>query len=118
MVDRLVLLVGDPPKSGGQVLPHDSTFATVSGVPYAYIGGEAKCLSCQQVGPIAKAGGPYRIDHNGREVALEGDIVLCKCATPPKLIAKMLPAMNMIVSVDDRIESSGKAIFPSRPSSA
>lgn len=111
-MERTAVLVGDPPSSGGKVLQGPFTQVTVKGAPYATIGGDVQCAACNSVGVIAKAGGPYRAQMYGFEMALENDIVLCKCATPPKLIAKALAGGSPNVWVDDRLESLGAVPEP------
>jgi uncharacterized Zn-binding protein involved in type VI secretion len=111
-MNRKAVLVGDPPSSGGQVLPGNLTQVTVKGTPFAAIGGQVECATCQTVGLIAKAGGPYRPYMHGHEMALENDIVLCKCAAPSKLIARAISNNPPDVWVDDRIESMGPVPAP------
>lgn len=106
-MERKAILVGDPPSGGGAVMPGGLTQATVRGVPYATIGGAVKCSACRSIGTIAKAGGPYRVQMYGFEIALENDIVLCKCPVAPTLIAKAISSGPPNVTVDDRVESLG-----------
>jgi uncharacterized Zn-binding protein involved in type VI secretion len=111
-MNRKAVLVGDPLSSGGQVLPGTLTQITVKGTPLATIGSEAECAACQSVGLIAKAGGPYRPTMHGHEMALENDIVLCKCPVPPRLIASAIASSLTDVWVDDRVESMGPVLPP------
>ncbi|RFO95963.1 hypothetical protein DIC66_16185 [Rhodoferax lacus] len=111
-MERKAVLVGDPPSSGGAVMPGAFTQATVKGVPYATIGGAVHCVACKSIGTIAKAGGPYRLPMYGFEMALENDIVLCKCQVPPKLVAKTISSGTPKVTVDDRMESLGVVPSP------
>jgi hypothetical protein len=43
----------------------------------------------KSMGLIAKAGGPRRINHTPHEIVLDGDVLLCRCATSPRMIARM-----------------------------
>jgi CDGSH-type Zn-finger protein len=43
----------------------------------------------KSMGVIAKAGGPRRINHTPHEIVLDGDVLLCRCATSPRMIARM-----------------------------
>src|SRR5436309_1254115 len=106
---RKIIGVGDPPSSGGAVLANaNSTFSVGdAGHKAALIGGSVRCDGCNSTGIIAKAGGPRRIQFMG-EVALENDIVVCKCPQPPKLIATLHHTMNY----DDLIESLGSVPPP------
>lgn len=95
MVLRKVVVVGDKTTTSGVILPNaNSTFSVGdAGHKVALIGGTATCLACKGVGMIAKAGGPRRMQFMG-EVALEDDIVLCKCPVPPRLVANLHHTMT------------------------
>lgn len=88
---RRIAVVGDELTSGGRILDYAQTTGfTFHGHKAALIGNEAFCTKCKSAGRIAKAGGPYRMHyHTAREVALDRDIVLCKCPTPPRIIATL-----------------------------
>jgi len=110
---RKVVLVGDPPSTGGFVLPNDCR-SSVNDVPKAWVGGKVWCEACKSEGVIAKAGGPYRPMAYGGEEVLEGDLVLCQCPVAPKLIARAVSIAPPLVMVDDRIESLGELPPPFR----
>ncbi|WP_429316665.1 PAAR domain-containing protein [Paraburkholderia sp. GAS448] len=85
---RLILGVGDQPETGGHIVPLLlSVTRTILGIHVAYIGGQAYCEACKCMGQIAKAGGPRRSYVCGHEIALDGDILQCKCPNPPRMIA-------------------------------
>ncbi|WP_233872431.1 PAAR domain-containing protein [Paraburkholderia adhaesiva] len=84
---RLYLCMGDEPETGGTIAPYPSRPFTISGHQVAIIGGKAFCAACKSTGIIAKAGGPRRHKHGDNEVALDGDILLCKCPRPPRMLA-------------------------------
>ncbi|MGF6595572.1 putative Zn-binding protein involved in type VI secretion [Paraburkholderia sp. GAS448] len=85
---RFNLCVGDQPETGGHIVPHVlEVTRTILGHHVAYIGGQAYCEACKCMGQIAKAGGPRRSYVCGHEVALDGDILQCKCPNPPRMIA-------------------------------
>lgn len=88
---RRIAVVGDTLTSGGQILDYEQkTGFRFHGHKTALIGGLAYCASCKSTGAITKAGGPYRIRyHTAHEAALDRDIVLCKCPTPPAIIATL-----------------------------
>lgn len=85
-MNRRIAVVGDSLSSGGTISPYSGPPFLVHGHQAALIGGSAFCIACQSTGIIAKAGGPYRLKFQG-EVALDGDIVLCGCSTPPGITA-------------------------------
>jgi hypothetical protein len=87
---RRIAVVGDKLERGGEVLPYDGRGFTFgdAGHQVALIGGFAYCEACKSTGAIAKAGGPKRIEFMG-ETAADGDVVLCNCATPPRIVATL-----------------------------
>lgn len=87
---RRIAVVGDTLERGGQILPYAGPVFTMGDVGHqvALIGGAAYCEACKSTGVIAKAGGPRRIDFMG-ETAADRDIVLCKCSTPPRIVATL-----------------------------
>lgn len=85
-MNRRIAVVGDSLSTGGTINPYGGPPFLVHGHQAALIGGSAFCTACQSTGIIAKAGGPYRLKFQG-EVALDRDIVLCGCSTPPSIIA-------------------------------
>jgi hypothetical protein len=99
---RLALCVGDRPETGGYIEPMTvGVPSSIMGHAVAFIGGAAFCNACRTVGVIAKAGGPRRRKHCGTEIALDGDILLCKCPPSPRVVA----AMQNISRHDDMAES-------------
>ncbi|TDR27729.1 PAAR motif-containing protein [Hydromonas duriensis] len=98
MVMRKQIVVGDPPSTGGAVLPYDGPENTLHGHQVALIGGKVKCEACGKIGVIAKAGGPRRFGAgNGNQMALEGDLCICACHPPPP----MLSVLHHTSSYDD-----------------
>lgn len=91
---RKLIVVGDPPASGGAVLPYRGPMMDVFGYRIALIGGRAYCEGCNSVGIIAKAGGPRRGFFYEAEMALEGDVVICHCPAPPPLVATLVHNTN------------------------
>lgn len=85
---RLILCIGDKPETGGYI-EHDSTSKppTITGSCVAFIGSKSFCNVCKNFGLIEKSGGPSRRRHGERELALDGDILRCQCANPPKMKA-------------------------------
>lgn len=87
---RRIAVVGDSLEHGGQILPYAGPVFTMgdAGRQIALIGGQAYCEACKSKGVIAKTGGPRRLDFLS-ETAVDGDIVLCKCPTPPRIVATL-----------------------------
>ncbi|WP_348600514.1 PAAR domain-containing protein [Cupriavidus sp. BIS7] len=86
---RRIAVVGDNLwPGGGKIAGYSGRPAFFHGHQPALIGGEAYCEACKSIGAIAKAGGPRRMLFMG-EIALDGDIVMCRCATPPRIVATL-----------------------------
>lgn len=73
---------------GGVILPDAGRAAFFDDHQPALVSGLARCDACKSIGIIAKAGGPRRLEFMG-EIALDGDIVLCGCPTPPRIAATL-----------------------------
>jgi hypothetical protein len=88
---RRIAVVGDTLSCGGEVLDYvQGTGFRFHGHKAALLGKEAFCLTCKSTGILAKAGGPYRLQYETtHHVALDGDIVLCQCSTPPRITASL-----------------------------
>lgn len=101
---RRIAVVGDKLETGGHILAYAGppfTFGD-AGHQVALIGGLAFCEACESTGRIAKMGGPKRIEFMG-ETAADGDIVQCRCATPPRIVA-LLSGNSWC---DDQAEAAG-----------
>lgn len=87
---RRIAVVGDQLDTGGQIESYAGQVCTWGdgGHQVALIGGMAYCEACKSIGTIAKSGGPRRIQFMG-ETAADGDLVLCNCATPPRIVARL-----------------------------
>ncbi|MDR0478035.1 MAG: PAAR domain-containing protein [Desulfobulbaceae bacterium] len=87
-------VVGDQLEYGGEILPYDfppnsGWGYTIMGHQIAHVGDKAFCARCQHIGVIAMAGGQHRGRHMGLAEALDFDIVLCACKTPPRIMARL-----------------------------
>ncbi|MFM0731540.1 PAAR domain-containing protein [Paraburkholderia sediminicola] len=100
---RLYICIGDQPETGGQIEPYVGPRTTFYGHQAAMIGAGVYCNACKSTGVIAKAGGPRRRKHHGSEIVLDGDILLCGCAQPPRMIA----SMQRNARFDDLAETMG-----------
>lgn len=103
---RRIAVVGDRLENGGEILSYAGppfTLGDDASHQVALICGEAYCEACKSTGVIAKAGDPRRIEFMG-ETAADGDIVLCNCPTPPRIVAKLAGESWC----DDEAESVGK----------
>ncbi|MBP7564692.1 MAG: PAAR domain-containing protein [Burkholderiaceae bacterium] len=78
---------GDSTTSQGVVLTGLATM-THDGLPMAFEGDSVSCPACKSTGVIQCVGEriPFKGPH-GREAALEGDLCICRCTPPPRLVA-------------------------------
>lgn len=84
---RRIAVAGDQlGPHGGQVAGYEGRPAFFHGHQPALVGGKAYCQGCKSTGTIAKSGGPRRMQFMG-EIALDGDIVLCACPSPSRIVA-------------------------------
>jgi hypothetical protein len=88
---RRIAVVEDTLDGGGKIGDYQQPLGfRARGHKVALIGGMAHCEVCKSAGPIAKSGGPRRPLYRGvQEVALDGDIVRCHCATPRRIVAAL-----------------------------
>ena len=87
MGTRFYIHVGDTTTSAGKVLTGLST-STWHGLPNAFDGDAVECPKCGSVGQIRTVGSRISsVGSHGRQRALSGDLCLCKCSPPPRLVA-------------------------------
>ncbi|KAF3997382.1 PAAR domain-containing protein [Glaciimonas immobilis] len=87
MAKRYYILIGDLTTAKGFVTEGLST-NRCQGRHRAYEGDKIDCRSCKSTGIIRCSG--TRISNtgsHGKEAALDGDLCICKCDPPPRLIA-------------------------------
>lgn len=63
-----------------------SSAVSIDGARIALEGDEVSCHACGGTGVIRCTGPRTPEHHDGRPVALENDLCLCNCATPPRLV--------------------------------
>jgi uncharacterized Zn-binding protein involved in type VI secretion len=68
------------------VVTSASSTVSVDGARIALEGDEVSCHACGGTGTIRCTGPRTPERHDGRLVALENDLCICNCATPPKLV--------------------------------
>jgi uncharacterized Zn-binding protein involved in type VI secretion len=102
VLTRAFLKIGDKTTSGGVVVQGFSN-ATHFGTELTYIGASVYCPACESTGHIIPDGG-HRLPMNwmGKQPALENDLCLCKCGTPPSILASQ---RSGVVSEDDRAQA-------------
>lgn len=107
---RKLLCVTDPPVTGGAILPNGGTYTVGNdGYPVAYLGDKASCQACGSIGVIVMAGGTRRMNFgDGKQIALEGDLLGCKCTVKPIIISDKANAQNYDDMGDVAINIDGR----------
>lgn len=86
MSQRYLITLGARTTVGGKVISASSN-RSINGVKVAVEDDKVMCAACRSLGTI-KLSGPHLTElSNGKHVALQDDLCLCKCASPPRLIA-------------------------------
>jgi uncharacterized Zn-binding protein involved in type VI secretion len=83
---RYLITLGAPTTAGGKVTSAHH-FRKIDGVQVAVEGDKVWCPQCNSEGVI-KPDGPRLTELvNGKQVALQDDLCICKCSPPPRLTA-------------------------------
>ncbi|MDR1064116.1 MAG: PAAR domain-containing protein [Azoarcus sp.] len=83
---RYVITRGARTTANGVVLT-GSELCDIDGIPVAREGDLIDCPACNGTGRIRCVGPRIPSDIEGRQKALEGDLCICGCSPPPKLLA-------------------------------
>ena len=99
---RYTITLGAPTTAGGKVISASSD-GSIGGMPIALEGDLVTCPVCKTAGKIQCVGPRIPETWNGKNVALENDLCICRCVNAPKL----LPSQNLRCQV---IKDSGRAL--------
>ncbi|MPQ57339.1 PAAR domain-containing protein [Duganella sp. FT27W] len=83
---RYHITLGASTSAGGKVISASSA-CLINGVRIALEGDQIFCPACKSPGKIALCGTRIPESWNGKQVALQDDLCLCRCPSPPRLIA-------------------------------
>ena len=83
---RYHITLGASTSAGGKVISASSA-CSINGVKVALEGDQVFCPACKSPGKIALCGTRIPESWNGKQVALQDDLCLCRCPSPPRLIA-------------------------------
>ncbi|MQR02360.1 PAAR domain-containing protein [Glaciimonas soli] len=114
-MERYFIVHGDKTTVDGVVLALLNP-ATDSGRNIAVAGDSVLCPKCNTTGRIFPTGPRLPLTFYGNEVALHGDLCLCKCEPPPRLIASLGNAR--MITESEGIGSQGTGPRPSDISTA
>jgi uncharacterized Zn-binding protein involved in type VI secretion len=99
---RYTITLGASTTAGGKVISASSD-GSIGGMPIALEGDLVTCPVCKTAGKIQCVGPRIPETWNGKNVALENDLCICRCANAPKL----LPNQNLRCQV---IKDAGRAL--------
>jgi uncharacterized Zn-binding protein involved in type VI secretion len=99
---RYTITLGAPTSSGGKVISASSD-GKIDASPIALEGDLVTCPVCKTAGKIMCVGPRIPETWGGKNVALENDLCICRCATPPRL----LPNQTLRCQV---IKDTGRAL--------
>lgn len=99
---RYTITLGAPTTSRGKVISASSD-GRIDGVPIALEGDLVACPACKTAGKILCVGPRIPETWNGKNVALENDLCVCRCAISPKL----MPSQTLRSQV---IKDTGRAL--------
>ena len=99
---RYTITLGASTTSGGKVISASSD-GKIDGFPIALEGDLVTCPVCKTAGKILCVGPRIPETWSGKNVALENDLCICRCVTPPRL----LPNQTMRSQV---IKDTGRAL--------
>ena len=83
---RYTMTLGSPTTAGGKVITASSAIS-INGAKVALEGDSVSCPVCKSEGKIRCDGPRLREFFGEKKVALDGDLCMCGCPTPPRLIA-------------------------------
>lgn len=99
---RYTITLGAPTTTGGKVISASGD-GKIDGAPIALEGDLVTCPVCKTAGKIQCVGPRIPEILNGKNVALENDLCICRCAVPPRL----MPSQTLRSQV---IKDTGRAL--------
>lgn len=108
MVTRYLITLGASTTAGGKVISAGSC-QSINGAGIACEGDKVICPACTSTGFVALNGPRLSQTDNGKQVALSDDLCICKCPSPPRLIASQNFAMQTVDSASHAGQSATTA---------
>jgi uncharacterized Zn-binding protein involved in type VI secretion len=96
MITRYHITLGATTTAGGKVITSGCAFFTINGAPIALERDKCWCPKCNSEGVIMLDGPRLNERGNGLQKALSGDLCVCKCAPPPRLVAAQTQSYQTI----------------------
>jgi uncharacterized Zn-binding protein involved in type VI secretion len=105
---RYTITLGAPTSSGGKVISASSD-GKIDGSPIALEGDLVTCPVCKTAGKILCVGPRIPETWGGKNVALENDLCICRCATHPRLLPNQTMRCQVIKDTGRALSSPGPA---------
>lgn len=83
---RYHITLGASTTTGGKVISASSA-CSINGIKVAVEGEQVSCPACKATGTIRIFGARIPESWNGKQVALQDDLCVCRCSSPPRLVA-------------------------------
>lgn len=116
MVKRAVSVIGDITSLGGIVEDTDNIIAHFMGKNVANIGDSATCPVCKKArGKIIQIG-ERQVQIEGKQIAVENDIVACGCPFGSHVILKQQDVIHLDIEIKDASEDPNYKHLLGRPS--
>lgn len=110
---RYTITLGAPTSSGGKVISASSA-GKIDGAPIALEGDLVTCPVCKTAGKILCVGPRIPETWGGKNVALENDLCICRCASAPRLLPNQTLRCQVIKDTG-RALSNPAAMAAARP---
>lgn len=104
---RYTITLGAPTTSGGRVISSSSD-SKIDGVPIALEGDLVTCPACKSAGKIMCVGPRIPETWKGKNVALENDLCLCRCAVHPRLMPRQYMRSQVIKDTGSALSNPGQ----------
>jgi uncharacterized Zn-binding protein involved in type VI secretion len=108
---RYTITLGAPTTSGGKVISASSG-GKIDGAPIALEGDLVTCPQCKTAGKILCVGPRIPETWGGKNVALENDLCVCRCATHPRLLPNQTMRCQVIKDTGRALSNPGAAPAP------
>ncbi|MES2317622.1 MAG: PAAR domain-containing protein [Pseudomonadota bacterium] len=108
---RYTITLGAPTTAGGKVISASSD-GQIDGAPIALEGDLVTCPRCKTAGKILCVGPRIPETWGGKNVALENDLCICRCALAPRLLPNQTLRCQVIKDTGRALSNPGATAVP------
>ncbi|MCM2448226.1 PAAR domain-containing protein [Rahnella sp. CG8] len=109
-MNRYVLVLGDKTTAGGSIIGCSAINTSYDGLPIAVQGDKISCPACGTTGYLLCVTPRHNSTYEGKPEGLSGDLCICKCTPPPKLINSKTAMFHTLTLAD--LIAQGHAKYP------